>query len=595
MKSLQELTANAPFQRLRNNILLWLQLLILLLVIIAATRPYLISEKTRGKNLCIAIDRSASMLAEDVGGLRIDLAKEKALEMVDSLHRGDKLMVVSFSEKAEVLCELTDDRFRMRQAIKSIQATDTRTNLRDVLFIARSLAPDNPDVVGVVSNLELFLISDGQIADLADMDMPAVKLRYVRIGESSDNAGIVAFSVRKPSEGVAGQQSFVLVHNAHDSPLETTLSLYLDDTLLAAEEISVAPGEEGEVVFRHGLLETGILRVELDHEDILPTDNVAHLVLRPSSTVKVLLVADSESTGAYFIKRALALEPRVEMSAMTPDNYALSDAYDLTIFENFAPPVDSENGVPPLEQLPAGTSLFLAAAPTMEGLVLSGEIKQPRVVDWDAEHPAMRFLAPTNIGFQRAAQLEVPEGSRILLASDLGPLLADVSQAGRQILVGAFDIAETNWPLKLSFPLFLQNLVSWVPRVTLSQENFLDTGVALALLPRPEVSEVTVTVPGGGTETVALDPMRPVFFGVTERAGIYNVAFGEVTELYAFNLLNRDETSLAPKETVSIGSGEVLAERGRVKYNQELWRWCILLALCVLFVEWWIYTRRARI
>ena len=61
LKSLQDLTANAPFQRLRSNILLFLQLLILALAAFALARPFLESSAVSGSNIALVVDRSASM------------------------------------------------------------------------------------------------------------------------------------------------------------------------------------------------------------------------------------------------------------------------------------------------------------------------------------------------------------------------------------------------------------------------------------------------------------------------------------------------------------------------------------------------------
>ena len=64
-KFLAETQANAPFQRLRHNWLLLLQLLLLSFVILALSRPYF-AGKTPGGNLFVLIlDASGSMQSTD--------------------------------------------------------------------------------------------------------------------------------------------------------------------------------------------------------------------------------------------------------------------------------------------------------------------------------------------------------------------------------------------------------------------------------------------------------------------------------------------------------------------------------------------------
>ena len=139
----------------------------------------------------------------------------------------------------------------------------------------------------------------------------------------------------------------------------------------------------------------------------------------------------------------------------------------------------------------------------------------------DNEHHSVRFLNPGNLGVLSARRLEVPSGSRTLISSRGGPLIVDVSRGGQQILVVAFDLAESNWPLRLSFPLFIQNVVSWTPRASLGGGFSVSTGEALTLVPVPEVEIATVRPPGDAAAIdVTLDPLRPVFLGGTERGGV---------------------------------------------------------------------------
>src|SRR5687768_18575494 len=59
-KAIQDLQVNAPFQKLRQNLLLLLQLLLLLLLLLDLARPVLNLTPGPGKMTVILVDRSAS-------------------------------------------------------------------------------------------------------------------------------------------------------------------------------------------------------------------------------------------------------------------------------------------------------------------------------------------------------------------------------------------------------------------------------------------------------------------------------------------------------------------------------------------------------
>src|SRR5207248_7158361 len=58
---IRDVQANAPFQKLRKNLLLLLQLIIAALIIFALARPFVRASGIGGRNIVLIVDTSASM------------------------------------------------------------------------------------------------------------------------------------------------------------------------------------------------------------------------------------------------------------------------------------------------------------------------------------------------------------------------------------------------------------------------------------------------------------------------------------------------------------------------------------------------------
>src|SRR5215813_5566070 len=91
---LRDREANAPWQRLKRNLLMLLQLLILAALVIALARPFVAVPTVTSGRTALLIDASASMNATDVQPNRFEVAKQQALDLVDSLNDRDTLAVI---------------------------------------------------------------------------------------------------------------------------------------------------------------------------------------------------------------------------------------------------------------------------------------------------------------------------------------------------------------------------------------------------------------------------------------------------------------------------------------------------------------------
>jgi hypothetical protein len=213
-RAVQDLQVNAPFQRLRRNILLLLQLLMLLAMLLALAGPILSLTRGPGRRYVLLIDRSASMNATDIEPSRLEAAKKQARVFVESMRskgffslsdRSDQTMVIAFDSHAKVMCNFTPDKRQLIWAIEAITAGDGDSSLAEAVVVARAFA-QSPGVEGTIRSAEepaqLVLFSDGQIHDLDQVVVGSDELIFHSVGESRENVAITAMQARRTYENL---------------------------------------------------------------------------------------------------------------------------------------------------------------------------------------------------------------------------------------------------------------------------------------------------------------------------------------------------------------------------------------------------------
>ncbi len=137
-KALADMRASTPFQKLRRNLLLLLQLLILAALVIALMRPVIQASAGESKAGVIVIDATASMQTTDNGGpSRLDRAKDEAKKLVDAMRPGDRYMlVVDGGGLNHGGIGFSTSKSELKGEIDKIRASDTSSDLFESLLLA---------------------------------------------------------------------------------------------------------------------------------------------------------------------------------------------------------------------------------------------------------------------------------------------------------------------------------------------------------------------------------------------------------------------------------------------------------------------------
>lgn len=572
---LAESQASAPLQRLRHNWLLLLQLLLLLLLVLALGRPFFSGKAGVGKLQVVVLDASASMQATDESPNRFERARKEALEMVDSLAsgRGAQMIVLVAGANAEVRQSATSEKAALRRALQGATVTDSPTRLAEALRVAETLIRDTPDG-------EIHLFSDGAIPELAEFETRDLRLVYHRVGQGSKNAGIVAFDVKSNPEDPSQRALFISVVNHDVQPVDSRLELSFEGQLVETKSITLPPTNTTPVVFVAGQARDGVFTARLTTADDLGADNQASVVSLLPQPVRILLV----TRGNRFLEKALsAAGANVELALATDHGVGEEGNYDLVVLDGVVPTA-----------WPTGNLLAIHIAKTnwFEGGV--GQLEGPPIVNWRNTHPLLRFVSFDTVQVAGALGVQTPGWGVSLVDAPQSPLVV-AGELGRQRLVWvAFDTLESTWPLRISFPIFIANVVEWLNPATARAEQFqVKAGDPFRLPLASPVMEGSVTGPDGQARTVTLSEQASEFvWSDTARQGVYRVRLGTNQVTFAANLLDAAESNIRPRETLELGRFTQVKATTEKDANLEYWRWFALAGLLVMLAEWWWYHRR---
>ena len=562
---LNETQANSPFQKLRHNWLLIIQLIFLSLAIFALIRPYFSSKIESGRFVVVILDVSASMQATDVSLNRFELAKGEVNKMIDGMYDNDQMVLILSGGNTEVRQSPTSVKAILKKALDQVKVTDSPTRLLEAIKLSQNLSRNRPKV-------EVHLFSDGVSSDLDAFELQDLNLEYHRLGKGGGNLGITSLEVRSNPEQLGQQSVFATIGNFSTNTMSSEVSLFFDDQMIGNRRLTVRPTNTASLVFSSNQRTNGVFRMKLKNDDFLQVDNIGSVMGLTRRNVEVLLI----TKGNVFLEKALRSIDDVNLIVKS----SLTDStpnVDVVVLDSIRPTV-----------WPSGNVMAINTQST-NWFQPSGLLESPPIVDWKSAHPILRFVNFDNVQVAQSLNSELPTWMNPIVETQSVPLIAvGENDANRCVWVG-FNPLDSTWPLRVSFPIFIANAIDWLdPKIVTN----LSAGEPFSMRMAEKGSAVVVTLPDGEIVETSTMGNGEFVFADTFQQGVYHAKYGTNEISFCVNLLDAAESAIESRDVLKLGKYGRVEATLQLDADKELWRWFAIICLLLLVFEWWFYHRR---
>jgi hypothetical protein len=571
----REMQGSLGLRRLVQNLPLLLQILLVLLLTLALAKPARTTTVAQSKDVVLVIDVSASMQAKTATGTRFAEAQRRALEILDALPSERQMALIAAGRQPRVLSFFTTEKVLLRQAITELRADDAPGNMREAILLALSFAQGAP-------TQEVVVIGDGAYRRMAELDFPRQQIRHIQIAGGERNVGITRLAFRQLLGAEEHYEALLAVKNFSRHAVDIPLELTLRRQKLLERRLTLQPGQEEVVVTPLSASSKGVIQADLLLDDDFPLDNRAYGVLEEKSQIWILLVGESN----YFLEKLLTSLPRVLVNVAPEVTEAslprLLESNHLIIFNGVQPP-----------PLHAGTFLLLNTAPQDARLSADGVVAKPRVLDWDRQHPLLRFVELTDLNVEEALVHHVQAGGRSLVQAEGTSLVSAIEEPRLRLVTFAFDLMRSDLPLRVAFPVLVNNLLRWArPQQEELAAGQIQAGMPYAVFFDPPVERVEVQTPQGAKRDYTV-PSNPWVFSDTQEVGVYIMRAGEQKHYLTVNLLEEAESDIRPAQSLASfapTTGDARVQRAGI-VETPLWPYLLMGAIGVLVGEWYVWCR----
>ncbi|MDP4179030.1 MAG: VWA domain-containing protein [Bacillota bacterium] len=487
---LKDIEVNTPWQKLKKNLLLLLEILAAALLAFALSQPLLSVAGKNYDDVIIVIDNTGSMNANFSSSQSIlDESKKKAVKIINSLGQGSKVSIISCGSQPKVEIAGTTDKAEAVKKIKDINPSNSSGDINDSVSLVKSISKQ-------FKNYRAVFYSDKCI------DIKGINGEVDVIPASGDNVSLDYISHSKDDTGIT---AMVRITNRSKNQLTREVSIYGEQKILNIGSVDLKAGETKTLYFDKIPPSVKYISAEISEKDALLSDNVIYDVIKQSDTQKVLLVSDKN----VFIEKAISSISSIELYKTNPGE-KLTDKYDLYIFDGNFPKDIPESGNILLINPPENNSI-LRVNGTVDGG--KGEILKSAVT---------KYMDNAYFTVSKVQSFTVPSWGSTYMNINGKPAGFIGDYKGRKIAVLGFDLHNSDFPLISEFPIFMNNLISYYINDMFSGKTSYLCGDQVTVNPLPDALDVNIKTPSGNKDKLQLKyPVKP--FEDTSNEGIYTI------------------------------------------------------------------------
>jgi Ca-activated chloride channel homolog len=486
-----------PFQWIKSSLLVIIQFLILALITLALTTPF-IDLGSHSKEKIVILDASANMLAESNGKTRFERAIQEISAMADVTTPDHRFTVIVAGHEASFVARRLDSAKYIKQLLSELVCTYDAADIEAAIKLTEGVLAENPDA-------EVILFTGNQYSEVG-----TTSVRDLSSGEW--NLSILDFT----AELKDGYYEFVAKVASFNSDFNGDMSLYVDDQLLDVKTVEFTENEETLIRWQGlHILEYDKAEVIFEVDDDFIYDNRFAIFGWENEMFSVQIVSENPrflqaamlTMGNFKIDIPVA----PDLNSPVPVRY---EGYDLYIFDSFDP-----------AQMPSDGSVWLinpttipGEADTILGVKLTGDFVLSAPSDMSPlESQLLNSINPAAITLSSYSHI-VPSDSfdQILLVDD-DPVVMIKDIEGQKLIVFAFSLHHSNLPIIPEYILMLRNLSRYSAQ-NMVEKFLFEAGDEVSIRKKPQAIIVNVEFE---TNDVLYDEF-PIDF-VVEKPGVYSV------------------------------------------------------------------------